>query len=138
MPAVLVRGGRVLDPATGHDAVADVLVRDGRVSAIGAGLVADDATVVDVTGLVVGPGFVDLHSHVHSIAGQRLQAMDGVTTTLDLESGLMPLERAYREAGEQGRPLHYGFSASWGGARAKVLAGIEPDATLLPDDADVG
>jgi hypothetical protein len=57
----LLRGGRVIDPGTGFDGVADLLVSDGRISA-------------------VGPGFVDLHSHVHSIAGQRLQAMDGVPT----------------------------------------------------------
>ena len=131
MSDLLLRGGRVVDPGTGTDAVRDVHVRDGRVAAVGPDLVVDGATVIDVTGLVVGPGFVDLHSHVHSIAGQRLQAMDGVTTALDLESGLMPLDRAYRQAAEQGRPLHYGFSASWGGARAKVLAGRDQDADII-------
>jgi N-acyl-D-aspartate/D-glutamate deacylase len=131
MSDVLLRGGRVVDPGTGTDSVRDVHVRDGRVAAVGPDLVVDGAQVIDATGLLVGPGFVDLHSHVHSIAGQRLQAMDGVTTTLDLEAGLMPLERAYRQAAEQGRPLHYGFSASWGGARAKVLADIEPDASIV-------
>lgn len=124
----LLRGGRVVDPGTGFDGPADVLLDGGKIAAVGAGL--DAPEVVDVTGLVVGPGFVDLHSHVHSIAGQRLQAMDGVTTTLDLEAGLMPIERAYTEAAAAGRPLHYGFSASWGAARAQVLAGIEPDAQI--------
>ena len=85
-----------------------------------------DATVVDVTGLVVGPGFVDLHSHVHSIAGQRLQAFDGVTTNLDLEAGLMPLDAAYAAAAAAGRVLNYGFSASWAAARGQVLAGVAP------------
>ncbi|MEV7237534.1 hypothetical protein AB0N06_27300 [Streptomyces sp. NPDC051020] len=65
-----------------------------------------------------------------SAAGQRLQAMDGVTTALDLEAGLMPIGRAYAAAAADGRPLHYGFSASWGGARAQVLAGIQPDAQI--------
>ncbi len=132
MSDLLLRGGRVVDPGTGTDAVRDVLVHDGTVAQVGADLPAPEgATVLDATGLLVGPGFVDLHSHVHTVAGQRLQAFDGVTTTLDLESGLMPLERAYREAAEQGRPLHYGFSASWGGARAQVLAGIEQDADIV-------
>ncbi|MBA8930744.1 imidazolonepropionase-like amidohydrolase [Kutzneria viridogrisea] len=127
----LLRGGRVVDPGTGFDGVADVLVSEGVITAVGAGLAQPPGcTVLDVTGLVVGPGFIDLHSHVHSIAGQRLQAMDGVTTALDLEAGLMPIERAYAEAAAQGRPLHYGFSASWGSARAQVLAGIEPDANI--------
>ncbi|MGV9295349.1 MULTISPECIES: amidohydrolase family protein [Amycolatopsis] len=127
----LLRGGRVIDPATGFDGTADVLVSDGEVIAVGPGLPsADDQVEIDVAGYIVGPGFIDLHSHVHTIAGQRLQAMDGVTTALDLEAGLMPVERAYAEAAAAGRPLHYGFSASWGSARAKVLAGIEPDANI--------
>ena len=92
----ILRGGTVVDPASGTASVADVLVEGDRVSEVSALPTLDaGATVIDVTGLVVGPGFVDLHSHVHSIAGQRLQAFDGVTTNLDLEAGLMPIERAY-------------------------------------------
>ncbi|WIV54382.1 amidohydrolase family protein [Amycolatopsis nalaikhensis] len=126
----LLRGGRVVDPGSGFDGIADVLLDGDTVEAVGTALDAPDATEVDVSGLVVGPGFVDLHSHVHSIAGQRLQAMDGVTAALDLEAGLMPIERAYAEAAKAGRPLHYGFSASWGAARAQVLANIAPDASI--------
>ncbi|MBZ5736989.1 amidohydrolase family protein [Nocardioides mangrovi] len=129
MSSLLLSGGTVVDPAAGTEAVQDVLVRDGKVVEVGA-IDAPDATRVDVSGMVVGPGFIDLHSHVHSIAGQRLQAFDGVTTALDLESGLMPVARGYAEAARDGRPLHYGFSASWGSARAQVLLGIEPDASL--------
>lgn len=137
---LLLTGGRVVDPGTGFDGPADVLVVDGRVASVtprtavdGAQRAVtqhDGARVLDVTGLVVGPGFVDLHSHVHSIAGMRLQAMDGVTTALDLESGLMPVAKAYADAAAQGRPLHYGFSASWGSARAAVHAGITPTADI--------
>ena len=128
---VLLRGGRVIDPEAGTDAVADVLITGDTVSEVGPDLPTPaDAVVVDARGCIVGPGFVDLHSHVHSVAGQRLQAMDGVTTALDLEAGLMPVERAYAEAAAQGRPLHYGFSASWGGARAQVLLGVDPAADI--------
>lgn len=133
---LLLRGGRVVDPASGRDEVTDVLVEGDRVAAVGTGLVGD--RVLDVTGLVVGPGFVDLHSHVHSIAGQRLQALDGVTTALDLEAGLLPVARAYADAAAQGRPLHYGFSASWGGARAAVLLGREQRASFLDGLAVLG
>src|SRR5215218_5265488 len=116
MSTTILRGGHVIDPAAGTQTIADVVVRDGTVAEVSTVPVLEaDATVVDVTGLVVGPGFVDLHSHVHSVAGQRLQAMDGVTTALDLEAGLMPVARAYERAAQEGRPLHYGFSASWGG-----------------------
>ncbi|MEU9358436.1 amidohydrolase family protein [Streptomyces sp. NPDC048301] len=135
----LLRGGRVIDPASGFDGPADVLVASGKIEAVGTGLeAASGTTEIDVTGLVVGPGFIDLHSHVHSIAGHRLQAMDGVTTALDLEAGLMPVERAYAEAAAAGRPLHFGFSASWGGARAQVLAGVEPDALVTTGLAALG
>jgi cytosine/adenosine deaminase-related metal-dependent hydrolase len=127
---ILLRGGRVCDPGSGLDGVADVLVRDGAVEAVGPEITAESASVVDVAGMIVGPGFIDLHSHVHSVAGHRLQAMDGVTTSLDLEAGLMPIARAYDEAATAGRPLNYGFSASWSAARAQVLLGVEPDATL--------
>ena len=125
MSGLLLRGGRVVDPANGVDEVRDLLVVDGQVAASGS---ADQ--VLDVTGCVVGPGFIDLHSHVHSIAGQRLQALDGVTTALDLEAGLFPVSRAYERAAAEGRPLHYGFSASWGGTRAKVLCGVDEDADI--------
>ncbi len=129
MTSLLLKGGRVVDPGSGRDEVTDLLLQDGQVKAVGPGLVGD--TVLDVTGLVVGPGFIDLHSHVHTIAGQRLQAFDGVTTALDLEAGLLPVSKAYADAATQGRPLHYGFSASWGGARGKVLAGVDEDASIV-------
>ncbi|MCX5529224.1 amidohydrolase family protein [Streptomyces sp. NBC_00006] len=135
----LLQGGRVIDPAGGFDGAADVLVTDGKIAAVGTALTPPPgAELVDATGLVIGPGFVDLHSHVHSIAGHRLQAMDGVTTALDLEAGLMPVERAYAEATAAGRPLHFGFSASWGGARAQVLADITPDARIASSLAVLG
>ena len=135
----LLRGGRVVDPATGFDGVADVLMTGDEITAVGPSPAPGPrTTVIDVTGLVVGPGFVDLHSHAQSIAGQRLQAMDGVTTALELEAGLMPLARAYAEAAAAGRPVNYGFSASWGAARAQVLAGIDPDARIESTMAVLG
>lgn len=127
--SVVLRGGRVIDPGSGLDEITDVLVEGDAVRAVGSGLVADH--VMDVRGFVVGPGFVDLHSHVHTIAGQRLQAFDGVTTALDLEAGLMPVSKAYADAAAEGRPLHYGFSASWGGARGVVLAGVDQEASIV-------
>jgi len=129
MTTTVLRGGRVIDPGTGLDEMTDLLVRDGKVAAVGPDLQGD--TVLDVTGLIVGPGFIDLHSHVHTVAGQRLQALDGVTTALDLEVGLMPISKAYGDAAAAGRPLHYGFSASWSAARGQVLAGVAPDASII-------
>ena len=64
MPSFLLKGGRVVDPATGRDEIADVLISDGVVAEIGSGVDGGDADTIDVAGLVVAPGLVDLHTHV--------------------------------------------------------------------------
>lgn len=121
----------MIDPGTAHDAIADLRIRDGRVAEIGPQVDSDGAEIIDVTGRIVGPGFIDLHSHVHSIAGQRLQAMDGVTTALDLEAGMMPVTQAIALAEAAGRPLNFGFSASWAQARALAHLDMAPVPDML-------
>ena len=64
MSRVLIRGGRVLDPANDHDAVADVLIEEDRVLEVGPDLSAENAEVVEAAGKWVAPGFVDLHVHL--------------------------------------------------------------------------
>jgi hypothetical protein len=127
-PDIVLRGGHVIDPGSGLDAICDIAVTGARVAEIGDGL-RRGSVDVDVSGLVVTAGFVDLHSHVNDIAGLRLQAMDGVTTALELEAGFTPVSRAYRNAAAQGRPLNYGFAASWTQARMQAVAGIGPGAS---------
>lgn len=61
---LLIRGGRVVDPSSRLDARADVLVEDGRISQIGEGLKAKGAEIIDASGCVVAPGFIDLHTHL--------------------------------------------------------------------------
>ena len=127
---LVLRGGRVIDPESGLDAVRDVAVADGRVVAVGTGLTARAARGdVDVAGQVVTAGFIDLHSHVGDLGGLRLQALDGVTTALELEAGVTPVAQAYHRAAEQGRPINYGFAASWALARMEAVAGLPPDAS---------
>jgi N-acyl-D-aspartate/D-glutamate deacylase len=120
MSDIVLRGGRVIDPESGLDAVRDVAISGGRVTGIGTGL---PGVPVDVSGQAVSAGFIDLHSHVSDIAGLRLQALDGVTTALELEAGVTPAAGAYRRAAAQGRPVNYGFAASWGIARMAAVAG---------------
>lgn len=90
MRDVLIRGGRVVDPANSIDRLADVLVRRGAIAAIGVGLTADGAEVVDARGCVIAPGFVDLHTHLRepgfeqkgTIATETLAALRGGFTTV--------------------------------------------------------
>lgn len=86
----MLRGGRVIDPATGTDKIADVAFKDGLVAAIGDGLEA--ATAKDVAGKIVTPGLIDLHTHVYwggSSLGIDAEAFcrdSGVTTSVDTGS----------------------------------------------------
>ncbi|MEU6998016.1 amidohydrolase family protein [Nonomuraea sp. NPDC046570] len=134
---LVLANGRVIDPETGLDAVRDVGVTGGAVRAVSE-TPLDGTTRVDVTGLVVCPGFIDLHSHSVDVAGQRLQALDGVTTVLELEAGCYPVGAAYRRAGLEGRPLNYGFATSWAVARMAVLLGLEPTGELSDFFLNIG
>jgi dihydroorotase len=62
--ALLIRGGRVIDPASRLDAKVDILIENGRIAQIGDNLKAKNAEVFDATGLVVTPGFIDIHTHL--------------------------------------------------------------------------
>lgn len=64
MDDILLRGGRLVDPAGGVDATCDVLIKGGRIEAVGTGLDPGAAEVIDVDGAVVAPGFVDTHVHL--------------------------------------------------------------------------
>jgi N-acyl-D-aspartate/D-glutamate deacylase len=123
---LVLTGARVIDPETGLDGVRAVGVTGGTISSVTE--VAPPAREVwDVAGQVLAPGFVDLHSHAQSITGLRLQALDGVTTALELEAGVLPVAGAYARAEAEGRPVNYGFSASWTDARMHVLDGVPLD-----------
>ncbi|HEX2168173.1 MAG TPA: dihydroorotase [Longimicrobiales bacterium] len=99
---LLLRGGRVIDPASGHDAVADVLLRHGLVSDIGTGFgQPDDAMVIDVAGLVVCPGLIDLHVHLREpgqehketiATGARAAAAGGFTAVCAMPNTDPPID----------------------------------------------
>lgn len=65
MSSILIRNGRVIDPASGGDAVADVLVRDGHIESVGRGILPEEGLAeFDATGAIVAPGFIDMHVHL--------------------------------------------------------------------------
>lgn len=127
---LVLRGGRVVDPESGRDAVGDIVIAGDRViDVVDGGDAPPGDRELDVRGLVVCPGFVDIHSHGQAIPEQRLQALDGVTTALELEAGAVPVAAAYAAAAAEGRPVNYGFSASWALARMIEVAGAPEGAT---------
>src|ERR1700722_8174715 len=129
MAGLVITGGRVVDPASGMDAFGDVAVLDGRIAAVGTGLGSAERSI-DATGLVVAPGFIDLHAHGQSIPADRMQAFDGVTTTLDLEAGVLPVTSWYRQQATRGRVLNYGASVNWAFARIGAMTGSNAESSL--------
>ena len=75
MGDLLIKGGRVIDPSQGLDAVRDVLVRDGRIAALGTGLPAEGAEVFDAKGMIVLPGLIDMHTHLREPGGEEAETI---------------------------------------------------------------
>ena len=89
MSSILITGGRVIDPASGFDALAEVLIRDGRIVEVGTALQAGDTPRFDARGAIVAPGFIDMHVHLREPGlehaetietGARAAAAGGFTT----------------------------------------------------------
>src|SRR5690348_6758419 len=104
----VILAGRVMDPASGLDAVRNVGLKDGRVAVITTVAVLGRDTVA-ARGLVVAPGFIDLHAHGQTPETYRFYALDGVTTALELELGTSDVAAWYRER-EGGELINYGVS----------------------------
>jgi N-acyl-D-aspartate/D-glutamate deacylase len=116
---VVLVNGRVLDPETSLDAVRAVGIRAGHIVSVTTAVPAARDTV-DVSGLVVAPGFIDLHSHGQDSVNYRFLAHDGVTTALELELGAYPVAPWYAQ--RVGHALiNFGISASHPGARRAML-----------------
>ena len=120
---VVINDGRVINPETQLDAVRSVGIRDGKIVAISeTPLQAEN--VIDARGLVVSPGFINLHSHSVATAGYRLELLDGVTTVLELEAGSFPISRFGQQLGDA--PLtHFGASVGHAWIRMQV---VDPEA----------
>src|SRR3954454_21794569 len=86
---IVIRNGRVIDPASGTDRVADVLISDGRIAGIGPELSSPGAEIYDAAGMIVAPGFIDMHVHLREPgfehaenieSGSRAAAAGGFTS----------------------------------------------------------
>jgi N-acyl-D-aspartate/D-glutamate deacylase len=120
---LVISGGRVMDPETGLDAVRNVGISGGRIGAVSDGPLTGKQTIM-ARGLVVAPGFIDLHEHGQEQRNYQFQARDGVTTSLELELGTADVDQWY--AARQGKSLiNFGVSVGHIPARISVTTGAE-------------
>jgi N-acyl-D-aspartate/D-glutamate deacylase len=130
---LVLQGGRVVDPESGLDAVRNVGIRDGKISEVSERPLRG-AEVLDVEGLVVAPGFIDLHAHGQDLESSKLQAADGVTTQLECEIGVWPVADWY--GSKEGKAIiNYGATAGHLTARIYLMHGLKvgQSATMPPE-----
>jgi len=123
----VILGGHVMDPASRLDAVRNIGVLDGRIAVITTRAVGGRDTV-DARGLIVAPGFIDLHAHGQTPETYRFQSLDGVTTSLELELGTSDVAAWYRERGA-GERINYGVSI--GHIKVRMLV-MHDSGTVMP------
>ena len=116
-PDLVLAGGRVVDPESGLDAVRWIAITDRRITLI-AERPLGGRRVLDATGLLIAPGFIDLHAPA---GDPSALALGGVTTALHLEPGVHPVESWYREHAARSA-VHFGASVAYGRARAQPFA----------------
>jgi cytosine/adenosine deaminase-related metal-dependent hydrolase len=127
---VVLEGGHVMDPETGLDGVRNVGIANGRIARISSESLSG-RRIIHATGLIVAPGFIDLHQHGQDLASERVKALDGVTTALEMEIGAPDVARFLKE--KDGRSLiHYGTAASHVAARALAFGAPLASDAILP------
>jgi len=128
---LVIANGRVMDPESGLDAIRNVGITGGKIAAISSDPLAGQRTI-DAHGLVVAPGFIDLHEHGQEPRNYQFQAHDGVTTSLELEAGTADVDAWYAQ--RDGKALiNYGVSIGHIPVRMRVFS--DPGTFLPSGDA---
>ena len=128
---IVIRNGRVIDPESRLDSVRNLGLAAGKIQAV-SDAPLEGRTVIDAVGLVVAPGFIDLHSHGQDAENYRAKAMDGVTTALELEVGVDDVDAWYDKRQSQSL-INYGASIGHIPVRMRVMH--DPGAFLPTGDA---
>ena len=127
---LVILNGRVIDPETEFDDIANVGIKDGRIVAITKEPLTGTETV-DATGKIVAPGFIDTHFHFQKPMGYSLGLRDGLTSSMDLEMGCAGSYIAdWYEARKGVTQANYGIGVSHEFARAMVIDGSDGDYLL--------
>jgi len=132
---LVIANGRVMDPESGLDAIRHVGIKNGKIAAISARPLKGTQTI-DAKGHVVAPGFIDLHSHGITNAANEFQAHDGVTTALELESGV-PSLKAYLKSREGKALLNYGATISHAATRVMAMKEFAAEAAKWSETTEV-
>lgn len=128
---VVILHGRVMNPESGMDSVRNVGIRSGKIAVVTERPLTG-TTTIEAQGLVVAPGFIDMHEHGQEPRNYQFQAHDGVTTLLELERGTDDVDAWY--AAREGKSLiNYGVSIGHWPVRMKVLH--DPGAYFPTGDA---
>ena len=138
---LVIANGRVMDPETGFDAIANIGINNGYITSITADTI-EGVRTIDATGHVVAPGFIDGHSHGQDAFGHKLYLRDGVTTAMDLELGAFPIADYY-DFWEGKAQINHGVSVGHPWARMNVLDGVDSEGrgfygTAIPDSLNDG
>jgi cytosine/adenosine deaminase-related metal-dependent hydrolase len=108
---LVINNGRVMDPETMYDSIANVGISAGRIAAITNDKISGKETI-DATGLVVAPGFIDTHFHSVDPYATKLAVRDGITTGMDLEAGSSSVGEWYQNKDKSGWQVNYGTTAN--------------------------
>ena len=138
----ILKAGRLIDPVSGLDGTRDIQVRDGKIAAMGSDLPAEGATIIDVKGMLVTPGLIDVHLHLMKGLGAFGVDPDvfgvgsGVTTVVDAGSAghsLLTVFRNYVTDNAKTRVLNYINLSTLGGVTGPGY-GILADPRLIDED----
>jgi N-acyl-D-amino-acid deacylase len=116
---LVINGGRVMDPETMYNDIANVGVKDGRIAVITKDKIKGKETI-NAKGLVVAPGFIDTHFHAQDAFATKMAVAGGVTTGMDLEAGATPVGDWYERRAKEGWQVNYGTTSSMLFARLLV------------------
>ena len=135
---LLIKNGRVLDPASKTDAALDVLLDGEKIAKVGANLAAPDAEIFDAKGLVVAPGFINIHSHATPDGLQRAENMltQGVTTEIVNADGSGPIDIGDQldRAAARGLAVNLGAQIGFNSIWSQVIGPADRRAT--PQDIE--